>query len=307
MPGRYAIGIDAGGTKLAAGLVDTTNGTVLGSRRVPSDVEDGGAAVLDRVLGLAEELKAAGSADGAAAEAIGLGIAETVDLDGRLTSFETYAWQDVDYAGRLKAILPTVVDSDIRTAALAEARFGEGAGSDWFAYVSVGTGIGGCLVKDGVPIAGARGNAMILGSGTLSAICDACGADVSRALEEFASGPGMVRAYAEADGKAEDCEAVFRLAEDGDDRAAAAVDRAGHALGVSVGFLVNLADPALVVIGGGVGLAGGRFRETFERSLRDHVWSANTRDLAVRDAALGEDAGVVGAALAATQGPAARP
>ena len=77
------------------------------------------------------------------------------------------------------------------------------------------------------------------------------------------------------------------------------VREAGRALGVAVGFLVNVLDPAAVVVGGGLGLAGGAYWESLVASTRRHVWADDTRSLPIVPAALGADAGVVGAAATA--------
>ena len=298
MAARFAIGIDVGGTKTAAGLVDTTTGEVLSERIVATRAEEGGEAVLGRVVGLAVDLKQTGEVDRCVPDRIGVGIAELVDVEGRVASDHTIAWTDLDYEDRLNAVLPTKIDSDIRTAALAETRYGQGKAFDSFAYVSVGTGIGGCLVVEGRPWEGARGNAMILGSGALTAMCDTCGV-VSSVLEEIASGPAIVRGFRDAGGKADRCEDVFEMAQAGDATAGEVLDRAGHALGVSVAFMMNLTDPEGVIVGGGVGLAGGRFWEAFVASTRLHIWAATTREVSIVQSDLGASAAYRGAALKA--------
>jgi glucokinase len=293
----YAIGIDVGGTKTAGGLVDTQSGEVVADRRNTTDPGSGGNVVLDQVQQMALDLKAEGDSVGKSPVGVGVGIAELVDPEGCLTSAWTIDWLDLEYQERLDRILPTVVDSDIRTAALAEARFGAGRGLDSFAYVSVGTGIGGCLVLEGVPVSGARGNAMILGSGAISVPCGDCGGTASSVLEDAASGPAIVRIYNQAGGQADQCEAVFALAEAGDAPAIEVLRNAGRALGVSVGFLVNVTDPEVVIVGGGVGLAGGVYWEAFVESVRTHVWAKATRSLDILPSGLGAASGIVGAAL----------
>jgi glucokinase len=91
-------------------------------------------------------------------------------------------------------------------------------------------------------------------------------------------------------------EAVFRLAETGDAAALEVIESAGEALGVSAGFLVNVLDPELVIVGGGLGLAGGPYWEAFIQATREHIWSAASRDLPIVTAKLAEHAGVIGAA-----------
>jgi glucokinase len=99
---------------------------------------------------------------------------------------------------------------------------------------------------------------------------------------------------------------VLAAGEAGDEVAAEIVRSAAEALGSSVGFLVNVLDPELVIVGGGLGLAGGPFWEALVRSTRKHVWSDETRTLPIVPAALGPEAGLIGAAVAAADAVAAR-
>lgn len=138
---------------------------------------------------------------------------------------------------------------------------------------------------------------MILGSGRLSVVCGDCGQMQSSVLEEIASGPGILETFRSSGGAADRCEDVFARAADGEDGAIDVLRNAGHALGVSVGFLVNLTDPEAVIVGGGVGLAGGCYRDAFLASVRSHVWAESTRTLDIVPSTLGAHAGCVGAAI----------
>lgn len=93
-------------------------------------------------------------------------------------------------------------------------------------------------------------------------------------------------------------EAVVAAAVAGDAAASDVVHSAGRALGVSLGWLVNVLDPEVVIVGGGLGSAGGRYWDSLVESTRAHIWSAASRDLPIRPASLGPEAAVVGAALA---------
>jgi glucokinase len=248
-----AVGIDIGGTKLAAGLVDTESGEVLRSERLATRPERGGAAVLADCVTLAEELGAGGAP-------VGVGICEVVDLRGRVVTAETVDWRGLDVAaafGRRRV----AVESDVRAAALAEARLGAGAGFESFLHIAVGTGASACLVLGGRPHRGARGNAIILGAPP---------------VEQVAAGGTL------------------------GDRTADPAARAGAAtaIGLVVAVLVNALDPAAVVVGGGLGSSPG-FADAIAAALRPAVWCDATRDLPVVVTALGEWGGVIGAALAA--------
>jgi glucokinase len=171
-----------------------------------------------------------------------------------------------------------------------------------FVYITVGTGISYCMVRDAQPFKGAKGNAIVMASSPLSTVCTHCGVKLRPVLEEFASGPAIAKRYAQARHEAsneectETCEQVFRAASHGDKNAIEILTSAGEALGVSAAFLVNVLDPEMIVLGGGLGTTGGWYRDAFERSCREHIFADNTRGLPIVTAKLGVDAGLVGAA-----------
>ncbi|HWQ15578.1 MAG TPA: ROK family protein [Roseiflexaceae bacterium] len=294
-----AIGIDVGGTKIAGGVVDLAAGRVLARRAAPTRPERGGAAVLEDALALAYALRDAASGLGLTPRGVGVGVCELVDQAGNVTSGHTVAWAGLPVRARFAEVAPAVVEADVRAHALAEARYGAGQPFRLFAFVTVGTGISSCLVIDGRPFAGARGNALILASSPLSAVCERCGALNRPVLEEFAGGPGLVARYNEQAGaRAQRAEEVLAAAAGGDVAAAEVVRSAGFALGVSLGWLVNVLDPEALIIGGGLGTAGGLYWDTLVDAARAHIWAGVARGLPIIPAALGPDAGLIGAAAA---------
>ena len=200
----------------------------------------------------------------------------------------------------MQAIAPTFIAADVRAAALAESRHGAGREFESFAYVSIGSGISSTVVQDGVPLVGARGGALVLSSGSLGVPCPECSNWTEFVLEDYASGPALARRYAAATGHVvEGAEAVIAAANEGEPTAVQIVDSAADALGSSVGWLVNVLDPEAIVVGGGLGLARGRFRERLIAATRGHIWNPVARGLPFVSAALGADAGLIGAALTA--------
>jgi predicted NBD/HSP70 family sugar kinase len=297
--GAYAIGLDVGGTKIAGGVVALDSGDVLLRRAMPTRPERGGGPVLDDVLALAELLRDEATARGVRVCGAGMGVAELVDLAGNVTSGHMIDWRGMPVRQRLARIAPAAVESDVRAHALAEARYGAGQPFRLFVFVTVGTGISCCLVQDGRPYAGARGNALVLASSPLTTICSECGAELHPVLEEFASGPALVQRYNQLGAaRAQRAEAVLAAAASGSLWAVWVVGSAGAALGVSVGWLVNVLDPEAVIVGGGLGLAGGLYWEHFVAATREHIWADASRDLPILMAALGPDAGLIGAAIA---------
>lgn len=265
---KLAIGIDAGGTKLAAGLVDVVRGSVIRRQERPTEAARGGEAVLSDCRDLADLVR--GTAE---VIAVGLGVPELVSPAGEITGAVNWDWRGVDLAAAFAGIGPLVVESDVRAAALGESAWGAGAGLGSFMYVTVGTGISHCLVIAGRPWAGARGNALVLGAPP---------------VEQLASGSALSAAAGTA--RAQD---VL-----GDARHAPLVATAAHALGGALAALVNATDPEALVVGGGLGLEPGFMSQAIEH-MRERIYDPATRRLAVLDAALGRNAGVAGAALAA--------
>jgi glucokinase len=265
---RRVVGIDAGGTKLAVGLVDTSSGEVFAAREVQTRTERGGAAVLADCVQLASELAA-----GEPLDAIGIGVPELVTLGGEIESACSWDWRDGRWKSAFAEIAPVHVNSDVRVAALAEARLGAGRRFTSFIYVTIGTGISQTFVLHGSPWPGARGNALILGSPP---------------VELVASGPALA-ARAGKD-RAEDV-----LRSPGDRQL---VEQSAHDLAIEIARLVNALDPEGVVIGGGLGLAE-EFRDLVVASLRPAIYAGSTRELEVLAASLGSRAGIIGAAISA--------
>jgi len=293
-----AIGIDVGGTKIAAGLVDLTTGTVLAKHVVPTQPGRTGSVVLSVVAGLAQEMLAAAQSGQHAVQGLGVGICELVDLKGNVTSDFTVAWKGIPVQRVLSQLIPTVVEADVRAHALAEARYGAGRAYDLFAFIAVGTGISSCWVQHGVPFAGARGNALVLSTSPLTVPLADDSGSVSHVLETYASGPALAQRYGRGAGRAE---AVFAAAEAGDAKAIHVLQTAGAALGNSVAFLANVLDPEAIVVGGGLGAASGLYWDSFVASTRQHIWSETTRTLPIVQASLGADAGLIGAAACVAQ------
>jgi glucokinase len=261
-------GVDVGGTKIDACIADPHTGELVARARIPSFPERPGRVVLDDCVALVIKL-----AQDRALSSIGIGVCEFVDRTGAITSAFTLDWLGTDVASSFAAVAPASVCSDVRAAALAEARFGAGQQlADPWIYVSVGTGISYSLVIEGRPFEGARGNAIVVGAPP---------------TEQLASGLGLARAAGRS--RAED---VL------DDPACADVVATGAtSLGTALAMLANALDPAIIVVGGGLGLET-RYREAAVSVMRDLIEAAGTRDVPVVPAGLGDLAGPLGAAIA---------
>jgi glucokinase len=300
-PPSHAIGLDVGGTKIAAGLVAFPNGRVLARRVVQTQPTRGGPAVLQDVLRLASELALEAVSLGHPVSALGLAVCELVDPDGRLFSSNCIHWLDQPVREQLATVAPTVIEADVRAAALAEALFGAGQPYRNFLYVTVGTGISCCLMLDGHPYRGAHGATGTMGSSPLTLPCEQCGHVQHRTLEDIAAGPSLVSRFAGLHGSAATGRDVVDAATRGDPAASQIVQTASQSLGAQVALMINVLDPEAVIIGGGLGLSQGLFWNQLVDSIHRHIWSSALRDLPLLPAATGPDAGWIGAAARARQ------
>jgi glucokinase len=288
------IGIDVGGTKVAAALVSFPAGRLLSRpRRISS--EGGPTLVLDSIFRVAETLAAEALGHRHKVQGIGFGICEIVEKNGKIGSAAMFNWTEMLIEQRLSGIAPVIIEADVRAGARAEAAFGAGRGLDCFLYVSVGTGISCCLVIDGEPFLGANGATGTMGSGRLPTI----DSRTPITLEQVASGYGLRERFNRLGGKAGNAKEVFAAADQGNQKALELVENAAIALGGAVGWFVNVLDPAAVILGGGLGLRGGNFRKRLVRAAHEHAWWPRHRKVPIKSAATGANAGVIGAAAAA--------
>lgn len=299
--GSWAIGIDVGGTKIAGGIVSLADGRVAKREQVPTMPTRGGEPVLDDAVALADRLHAGALALGYEIASVGIGVAEIVNLDGRVASGYSIGWAELPVADRFGHIARTAIESDVRAAALAEARFGAGRPFDPFIYVTIGTGISYTLIVGGTPYAGARGAALAFASGAVTSTCPACESQHDMILEAYAGGPALASRYMLASGReVPGAEAVLAAAAT-DPIAAHVIDSAADAVGSALGLLITTLDPAALVIGGGLGSAPGRYHDRVVATTRAHVFYPPARELPILRAALGPDAGLIGAALAGSR------
>jgi glucokinase len=293
------LGIDVGGTKIAAGLVAFPEGRLQLRRQIPSHPGRGGAAVLRDVSELARQIAAEALSLELRIGAIGVGICELVNIAGEIVSANCLTWRSGEVREALAPIAPVIIEADVRAAALAEASFGAGKSHRIFIYVTIGTGISSCLVMEGRPYPGARGLPGTVASSPLPQLAEASNSGSALTLEQIASGPALVARFNELHGNAQSGQEVLAAASAGNADALNVVRSAAEAMGATIGWLVNVLDPEAVVIGGGLGLSEGAYWEELEASTRKHIWSEIHRDLPIVRAATGQDAGLIGAAAAA--------
>jgi glucokinase len=304
------IGVDVGGTKVAAGVVDD-DGRILRDVRHPMPASDSAGAVA-AIVRAVEDLRAEHEV-----EAIGIGAAGFIDVNRSMVLFApNIAWRDEDIGADIAArvSVPVVVENDANAAAWAEWRYGAGRGETHLVLVTVGTGIGGGVVVDGKLYRGRFGVGAEVGHVLLVDGGRPCGCGQYGCWEQYASGRALLyeaRLLAEADpegsavlrGMGDGTPAgiggrhVTEAARQGDRVALTAFRTVGQALGTGLASLAAVLDPGVFVIGGGVSDAGELLldpaREAYSRRLTGGGYRPHA---AIRQAALGNDAGIVGAA-----------
>jgi glucokinase len=310
------IGVDVGGTKIAAGVVDASGRLMATTRRdTPSDdptkIED---AIADAV----RELQASHEV-----EAIGLGAAGFVGADRSTVLFApNLAWRSepLRWAIEARIGLPTVVENDANAASWAEARFGAGKGESHVVVVTVGTGIGGGIVFDGKLLRGRFGVAAEIGHFTVVPDGRRCGCGNQGCWEQYASGRALVaeaRALATASpaiagtllalagGRVRgiDGRLISAAAREGDEAALECFRIVGTWLGRGIADLAAILDPGVFVIAGGVSQAGDLIRKPARQAYLSRLTGRTHRQPAdLRIGQLGGDeAGVIGAADLARQ------
>ncbi len=133
----------------------------------------------------------------------------------------------------------------------------------------------------------------------MTVTCEKCKYASTVILEEFASGPGIIRRYRAKGGTAGSGKEVLTAALANDQIAVEVVKTAGEALGIGVSYLVNALDPEAVIVGGGLGVVEGVYWDAFLERLRSHIWADETRDLPIMHSAMHNDTGLLGAAALA--------
>lgn len=293
------IGVDVGGTKIAVGTLGLPTGRWTPFRTAPTRRDRGPRVILEDVLQMTRELAWSSAHAGRPVAAIGVGLCELVGRSGTPLSGHSIDWQGHPVLEELAQIAPALFEADVRAAARAEALFGAGSGLDSFLYVTVGTGISCCLMVGGRPHLGTHGVTGTLASSPLGPLLGIPDGGPGMTLEDLASGPALGARFRKAGGAADGGEEVLQAALDGHPIATEIIRTGATALGAHIGLLVNVLDPAAVIVGGGLGSSTGPYWEALTVAARGQIWSDTHRPLPLLQAGTGVDAGWLGAAIAA--------
>ncbi len=303
MARKLLAGIDLGGTAIKYGLV-TRFGEVLHRDSLPTGKTRRG--VISQFAAIATELETVARSLGGSFTTLGIGSPGHVDIEqGKVVSGSPNVrqWRGTDIRGDLMRLLANknklqiFTDNDANAMALAEHLFGAGRGFNSGLYLTVGTGLGSGIILDnriwrGSHYAGAElGHSIIVKDGY------PCQCGKHGCLEMYVNAASFVRYFGAGAPKAADARWVFDRAGRGDKRAVAAIEQSAQYLACGIGSALELLDTEIVVIGGGVSHGGRLYLNAVKRELKTYASLATYRRVKVALAQLGNDAGLLGAAL----------
>jgi glucokinase len=312
---EYFLGVDLGGTKILTALVDE-RGRVMQRARIATPA-GGPAPVVDGITETVHDVMRQAGIDLRAVRGLGVGAPGPMNPDAGVV-FEPPnlpGWHDVPLGDMLTRRLgvPAHIENDANAAALGERWAGAGAGIDDLIYITVSTGVGAGLILRGRLYHGVSGTAGEVGHMVIDPSGPPCPCGRRGCLEAISSGPSIARearaavlagrqtSLAGMDSEAIDAKTIADAARDGDAVAREIYARAAGALGAGVTNLVNLLNPAMVVIGGGVAEAGELIFAPVRRIVKQEAFERPAAAVQIVPAALGTDAGVVGAAAVARE------
>jgi glucokinase len=310
----YAIGIDVGGTKIAAGLVDRA-GQIVHRYTTSAHSEQEPEFVIAAIEQAYRAVMAGSSIDPEQIKAVGLGFPGNTNGQAGivLVCSNLPAWDHVPLRDIVseRIGLPLLLDNDTNMAAVGEHRYGAGRGSKNMVYQTFSTGSGFGMIINNQLYAGHTGTAGELGHVVIDIGGPPCTCGKNGCIMAYASGIGMSRiAYdrlaagaetvlrdiAPADGRRISGQQIAAAAEQGDEVAQEIIRTAGYYGGVGLSMIVQILNPELIVIGGGLTRIGARLFDPMRAAMREHTQPELWDSVRIEPWQLGDDLGIVGAA-----------
>lgn len=310
---NVVIGIDLGGTFIKAGAVSET-GEILSRKKIPTRKERGYNEIASDICALSRSLAEGAGLDFSRIAAIGVGSPGIIDSEaGAVLSNCNLGWENVPLAAMLKegTGIPAYVLNDANAAALGESRWGAGGGFSSLVLVTLGTGIGSGIVLNGKTVEGFHGAGAELGHTVIRKGGRPCACGRRGCFETYASATALVRETERAmrgdkaslmwriagNLKGVNGETAFKAAKLGDKSAQSVIDGYTDDLSEGLADVANLLRPEAILLGGGVAAAGDLLFTPLKRKLLQKAYGGERfAPLALLPAALGNDAGLCGAA-----------
>lgn len=314
----YYIGVDLGGTGIKAGVVNE-KGEILSKGSTPTMAERPYQAVIADIATLCKTVAADANITVEEIEAIGVGVPGICDpKTGIIPKCTNLGWFDVPFVSELQSHIakPVIVDNDATVAGFAEYIAGVSAGTHSSVFVTLGTGVGGGIIINGRPYSGAHGVGSEIGHMNIAMGGELCTCGNRGCFERYASATSIIRdakrAVAENPNSAimEKCggdvekinaKIVIDAAKEGDAVAKEVFD--GYVNGLAHGLvnLINVIDPEVIVLGGGVSMAGEFLLNAVREAMKPLIFFKSMPYADVKLATLGADAGIIGAAMLGKQ------
>lgn len=312
MPEQFVIGVDLGGTKILTALANG-EGRVLAEQKIPTEAAKGQQHVIAQIVQSVEHVRKKAGVQTEQVPVLALGSPGPLDTRTGVIRFApNLAWHDLPIRQVLERQLsiPVLLDNDANLAALGEHVYGAGRGEDNMVYITVSTGIGGGLIFGGRLYRGFTDGAGEIGHMTVSPDGPLCGCGNRGCLEALASGTAIARdarelatrgrgaqilAAAGGDVAGITAVTVAAAAAAGDDTAQSIICRAARYLGIGIANIINLLNPSLVVLGGGVMNIGEPVWQNLRTEVRARTLEEAGKSVRLAAAELGGRAGVMGA------------
>jgi glucokinase len=290
------IGVDLGGTRVKAGIVE--NGEVTRSLSVNTEADKGPARVLDVIAGAVKQLDEHPAS-------VGLAIPGGVNPEGKVWRMPNVpGFEGINIAAELSKRLgcKIVVENDATTAALAELHLGHGRAHASFVMVTLGTGIGGGVVIDGRLRRGRFGFAGEIGHTPVDRSVSGwpCACGLRGCVESYAGTRGLIRKYEELGGKADEILPIAEAAHRGEKAACATFEAMGEALGIGLAAIQNTLDLDAIVFTGGISASFDLIEPALRASLGRYAFAPPLAEVPLLISELGERTGLLGAGYLST-------
>lgn len=313
-PDRLIFGIDIGGTSLRAALAHSPT-SILAKTRRASPANQPPEAMVHAIKDMYSDLISQSGAD----SAIGVGVSSPGPVDTvagilvdppNLALYETVPLRDMLQEA---LSLPITLENDANAAVIAEHRVGQGNGTLHLAYVTLSTGIGAGIISEGMLLRGTRGAAGEVGHIKLMVDGPECGCGQKGCWEALASGSAMQKealrlieeghqtSLSDLDPSTIDAQAIFQAAQSGDSLSNCILDRAAYFTGIGLAAVVDVLNPEMVIIGGGLAQMGPRLLAPAFKTCRDHIFPLHERTLRLEVSKLGDDVSLIGALILAQE------
>ncbi|HOP07011.1 MAG TPA: ROK family protein [candidate division Zixibacteria bacterium] len=321
MSKRAYAGIDIGGTNVKFGLIDR-NGQVIHREQRPTMAEKGPVPLLHLITNIAERILYYAAEEEYTVDHVGVGSPGAVDFKtgtviGPCPNIEGWTGTKIAETLSERINLPVYVDNDANAMALAESKFGAAIGANSVVCATVGTGIGGGIILNGKVWRGATGSAAEVGHVPISMDGPLCACGSRGCVEAYCSSRAIIERtrsklkknlspvfneILNGDIDSINIKKLFAAARKQDETALEVLSETAYYLGIGLAGVVNLLNPEIVVIGGGIADGGGGFVEMVAAVIKERAWDSATRELRVARARLGNDAGFIGAAVLGESG-----